>query len=539
MDSSLATRLIQWAMDALKRESPSRSNIAATVNSWVSLLESLVEVLSRLTVRMEPSELQDAFDIAISLYRKPEVYSHVTLNRTCSNWFSRLFTAAADDQLAEWTSELLRFPLSAQRNSSITPWPDPMRSFPTDRVDIARDAVSSVGTEIEMSIDWLLRRAISESGEGHDRAITRLALACIAGLMSVENKESFGTLLWDGVGVTGVPEIPGFSYFDRLHLPHPDHIDVVARTKEKLLGSPIERIVMTELAAVSKPIVRLRGEFRGVIEWSSDEREQIWTKAIEWWENEERAFALEHDFATDHIAYNFRMLGSFMQKLVPAMDLSNDDEWNRVVSILSGTRDNGVYLTEVLPYVLIRRSAEREMVSRTISGDLASHDEDRVEAGAKAIRHWIHLADADFVEGPPSDIIDDLIYRVVFRRFEAIKPCMTQLSYLLFEKADTVRVDQVNLLVSSLLAWADAVQLPLPEGGFDGFPEGDRPELRVCLGELASVLSRWLKRRTPDEPEPDAIARLRESYASDNLPEVRRAFDRWMRFDEAIAAQGQ
>ena len=119
------------------------------------------------------------------------------------------------------------------------------------------------------------------------------------------------------------------------------------------------------------------------------------------------------------------------------------------------------------------------MVSRTISGDLASHDEDRVEAGAKAIRHWIHLSDADFVEGPPGDIIDDLIYRVVFRRFEAIEPSMTQLSYLLFEKADTFRVDQVNLLVSSLVAWADAVQIPVPEGGIDGFPEEDRPELRV------------------------------------------------------------
>ena len=83
-----------------------------------------------------------------------------------------------------------------------------------------------------------------------------------------------------------------------------------------------------------------------MIEWSSDEREQIWTKAIEWWENEVRAFALEHDFTIDYIEHNFRMFGSFMQKLLPAIDLSNDDEWNRVVSILSATRDNGVYLTE-------------------------------------------------------------------------------------------------------------------------------------------------------------------------------------------------
>ena len=555
MDSSLATRLSKWAMDALKRGLHSRINAAATGNAWDSLVGALVEVLSRLTVRMDPSELQDAFDIAISLYRRPEVYSHVTLNRTCSKWFSRLFTAATDDQLAEWTPELLRFPLSAPRNRSITPWIDPMRNFPADRVDISRDAVSIVGTEIATSIDWLLRRARSESGEGHDRAITRLALACIAGLMSVENKESFGTLLWDGVGVTGVPEIPDFSYFNCLHLPHPDHIDVVLHTKEKLFSSAIERMVssvsgktsapdevsqvLVELALTSKPVVDLLGDASGMIEWDSDETEMLWRKAIEWWEERKRDFSIEFDIGTNPIVPIIRMLGLFMQRLVPAMDLSNDDEWNRVWAILSGTRNKGVYLTEVLPYVLIRRNAEREMVLRTISGDLYSHDEARVDAGARAIRHWIHLADADFVEGPPSDIIDDLIYRVVFRRVESIKPSMTQLSYLLFEKADTFRVDQINLLVSSLPAWADAVQLPLPEGGFDGFPEEDRPELRVCLGELASVLSRWLKRRTPDEPEPDAIARLRELYASDNLPEVRRAFDRWMRFDEKIVPQGQ
>ena len=117
------------------------------------------------------------------------------------------------------------------------------------------------------------------------------------------------------------------------------------------------------------------------------------------------------------------------------------------------------------------------MVSRTISGDVASHDEDRVEAGAKAIRHWIHLSDADFVKGPPGDIIDDLICRVVFRRVEAIEPSMTQLSYLLFEKADTFSVDQVNLLVSSLVAWADAVQLPVPKGA----------QRRFCGGRTAGA----------------------------------------------------
>ena len=56
-----------------------------------------------------------------------------------------------------------------------------------------------------------------------------------------------------------------------------------------------------------------------------------------------------------------------------------------------------------------------------------------------------------------------------------------------------------------------------------------------ALGELASVLSQWLKRKTPDQPEPYAIANLRESCASDALPEVRRAFDTWKRFEDVPA----
>ena len=555
MDRSLATRLGKWAMEALKREFPSRSPAGATDNSWDSLLEALVEVLSRLTVRMEPSELQDAFDIALSIYRRPEVYSNLTLNRTCSDWFSRLFVAASDDQLADWTPELLRFPLSPQRNPSITPWPDPMRSFPTDRVNVTKDTVSNIATEIDTSIEWLLRRARSESGEGRETAIVRLSLACIAGLMSEGNSESFGTLLWDSIDATEVPQIPGYSCFGLLHLPHPAHIDVIGRIKKRLLSRPIERIVsvasgrisvsgrvvdaMIDLAAVTKPIVGLIGDFRGGIEWNHDERENLWTKAIDWWENEKRALSMDHDLVTSYLVRNIRMLGLFMQRLVPTMDLSDDDEWNRVASILSVARDNRVYLTTVLPYCLMSRSTEKEEVERTILGDLVSQGEDRAQAGAEAVRHWIHLAAAGVVGNPPIEIVEELIRAVAFRRSTAIRSFMEQLSFLLFEMGDAFSVDQVKFLVSSLPAWEEAIQIPTVGDSVDGFPEEERSELRVRLAELGSILGRWLELREPEEPEPVAISRLRESYATDNLPEVRRAFDKWERLALAIEKQGE
>jgi len=291
---------------------------------------------------------------------------------------------------------------------------------------------------------------------------------------------------------------------------------------------------MTDLAAVTKPIVGLLGEFRGVIEWNHDERENLWSKVIDWWENEKRAFSLDHDLVTGYLAHNIRMLGLFMQRLVPTMDLSNDDEWNRVASVLSVARDNRVYLTTVLPYSLLSRSTEKDEVERTILGDLVSQSEDQAQAGAEAVRHWIHLAAAGVVDSPSIEVVEELICGVAFRRSAAIRSLMEQLSFLLFEMGDAFSVDQVKFLVSSLPAWADAIQIPIVDDSVDGFPEEDRPELRVRLAELASILGRWLKLKEPEESEPVAISRLRESYATDNLPEVRRAFDKWERLAIAI-----
>ena len=137
------------------------------------------------------------------------------------------------------------------------------------------------------------------------------------------------------------------------------------------------------------------------------------------------------------------------------------------------------------------------------------------------------------MDKPPTNIVDKLIHRVVFRRYEGIQICLDQLARLLIEKPDTFEATQVHLMVSSLPPWSHATRLPpseerdgtLPEENFPGdFPEEERPELRDHLGRLASALSIWLKRKCPDQPEPAEISHLRESYELDSLPEVRRSF---------------
>lgn len=231
---------------------------------------------------------------------------------------------------------------------------------------------------------------------------------------------------------------------------------------------------------------------------------------------------------TEHISESLNKAGIFLVRaMLPDMDSASEDEWNRVLAFLSETRQRGVYLSSVLPYVLLHRSSERGKVIDTVLDDLSSDNEKVVQASARAVRHWVHLADAGFLDIPPKSVIDELIGRVVFRRPEGVQTCLHQLAVLVIEKPDVFTYEQVNLIVASLVPWSQAICLPLSEVRNGDFPEEERPELRALLGGLASALSIWLKKRIPNQPEPPEISRLRQSYESDPLPEVRRAFDTW------------
>ena len=215
----------------------------------------------------------------------------------------------------------------------------------------------------------------------------------------------------------------------------------------------------------------------------------------------------------------------FLARVVlPHMDWASEPDWNQVFAIVCETQERDIYLNAALPYVLLHRPNERNRIIQKILTDLSSDNEKAAIASAEAIRHWIHLADADLVGKPPLAATDELIKRVIFRRPEGIHGCLQQLALLLIEKPSSFSSDQVHLIVSSLTPWRHATCLSLSESRNGDFPEEERPALRVLLGSLASALSIWLKEKLPDQPEPSEISALRKLYSSDSLPEVRRSF---------------
>lgn len=551
MEPIVAKRLYAWALKALERE-------LATLHGPIAMdsaLEVLPEVLSRLAFKVGTAELQRTFPLALWFHRQPGVVAHVRLNESCGPWFKRLFEAVEDRQLFEWLPDLLRFPLYEEELRSLHSgpncWPDPMDSLPVQRLLTAEEAGLDLTNVTNTGIEWLFERVKSESEEGRRRAGLRLINVFDAGLMTEEQQNRLGNLLWEKTDAGSLFNLLDLYWHNYFHLPASAEVDVERRVKEHLLELTPKKCVSTdaagkvsialsrggdrmisELAYASKPIVHLPHEPEGMIEWTPDEIKGLWEKVIDWWKNDNVVLSEKESFplleAYHHISISLKRLGMFLARVVlPNMHSDNQDEWNDILTLLSETREHGEHLTVALPYVLLCRPSETGKVIQTILDDILSSDEKAVIASAKAIRHWIYLVDKGYLDNLPPSAIDELIRRVVFRRPEGIQTCLEQLALLLIEKPKFFNSDQVNVIVASLTSWRRATHLPLSEESGGDFPEEERPELRVFLGSLASALSIWLKKEFPDEKEPLEISNLRKLYESDPLPEVRRAFGTW------------
>ena len=559
MDPDLAHRLNNWAMNALMQGLSSVGNIIPMQSAQTSLLETLIEFLSRLTLKSDQQELHAAFRTALRVHNLPGIKTHIRLNKSCADWFRRLYDAADSQQLLEWLPDLIRFPLSENTNEAndvcerhpAFKWPDPMAALDCDLIDIKQNQNPDLNEKIQNAVEWLLLITRMSSGEARQRALVRLSILFHAEAMSDDQEEMFGELLWENKIESGLPDVPQLLMFNFLHLPSPSGVETKSRLKQHLLSLKPTKMVereqgtlsisysldqedqmIHEVSIATKPIARLPSEQKGEIEWESTEVAQLWNDVYEWWENDRHALRgpaqpyLLTSGLENYFHRTFEGISMFLSRvLLPHMESSSAEDWNKILFFLSETRQDNNFLTPALPYLLLHRPDEFEMVKNTILDDLSSNDKKAVAAAAKAVAHWAYLEKKVSVNEMPSEAVNDLIGRVIFRQSEGIRDCLTYLTILIKHMGDFLEYNQILLIASSLIPWNHVTSIPTPDDKQDGFPEHDRPLLRSHVGQLASALSDWWRENCADKPEPVGISTWREICASDPLPEVRRSFN--------------
>ena len=544
MKGELALNIHQWAMEALKRE---QSVLTASIplgSHLGKLLEALIEVLSRLTIKVRPEELREAMSAALALCSEPSVQKHITLSRSCQSWTKRLLEAADEAQVIDWLPDMMRsvIPEEDRGSNSLQQWRDPVADVPVRLSENGRSDQCD-NSAIREAIEWLLNRARSATGEAWRRVAMRLVHVHRSDVMTSDQEAEMGSILWTHTARDGFPDLPDVDRVMFLYSPFPEDVNIVDKLRALLLEDaprksvtdiPDGRISVRDspdplilaLAIASRPIMHVPYESRGIIDWTRKDTEILWAKVVEWWHNDKRALHLGEFTRANVVVATARSAAMFLWRAVlPMMEAASEDEWADILAFLQDTRDHGVYPTTAWPYVLIHRSFEAHKVGRIITEDLSSDVEDAVVAGAAALRHWIHLGNAGLSERPPTEAIDALLHRVVFRRRIAAASCLRQLTLLLDEQPQSFDSRHADMMISSVTPWLESIRLPVLGGSDGGFHENERPALRVHLGRFAAALSGVLRIRSPSRPEPKAIADLRDHFDSDPLPEVRRSFD--------------
>ena len=544
MKGELATNIHRWAMDALKRE---RSGLTPSIPPGPhsgELLEALIEVLSRLTIKIGPEELGEAMSLALNLHSEPGIYTHWKLQETCQSWTQRLLEVADDGQIIDWLPDMIRsvIPEENMVSNRLQRWRDPVADVPVR----LREGVGSDQHDnaiLRDAIVWLLDQARAASGEAWRRSVLRLMSIHQLEMMTSHQEVAMGSILWKHTARDGFPDLPDVNRDIFLYCPSPKEVDVVDKLRTQLLrGTPKKSVtdvsggrisvrysqdsIILAMARASRAIIHVPYERKGLVDWSQEDAKILWLKIVEWWHNDKRASHLGGISCANGVRANARNAAMFLWRAVlPAMETTNDEDWTDILAFLRDTRRHGVYLTTAWPYVLIHRSSEVQGIVQMIVDDLSSDVEDAVGAGAEALRHWIHLANAGLSERPPTQAVDALLHRVVFRRRIGVESCLRQLTLLLAEQPEFFGSCHVDLMVASLSPWSESVRLPVLEGQDGDFRENERPDLRVQLGGFAAALSEWLRNKLRGRPEAHAIVDLRAQYASDPLPEVRRSFD--------------
>ena len=544
MKGELALNIHQWALEALKRELSALTSSVPLGSHLGKLLEALIEVLSRLTIKVRPEELREAMSAALALCSEPSVQKHITLSRSCQSWTKRLLEAADEAQVIDWLPDMMRsiIPEEDRGSNSLQQWRDPVADVPVRLIDNGRSDQGD-NSAIREAIEWLLNRARSATGETWRRMAMRLVYVHQSDVMTSDQETKMGSILWTHTARDGFPDLPDVDRVMFLYSPFPEDVNIVDKLKALLLEDARRKSVtdipdgrnsvrdnadplILALARASRPIIHVPYESRGLIEWTRKDTEILWTKVVEWWHNDKRALHLGEFTRTNGVVATARSAAMFLWRAVlPMMEAASEDEWADILAFLQDMRDHGVYPTTAWPYVLIHRCFEAHKVGRIITEDLSSDVEDAVVAGAAALRNWIHLGNAGLSERPPTEAIDALLHRVVFRRRIAAASCLRQLTLLLGEHPQSFDSRHADLMISSVTPWLESIQLPVFDGNDGGFHENERPDLRAHLGRFAAALSRWLLVRFPGRPEPEEITDLRDQYASDSLPEVRRSFD--------------
>jgi hypothetical protein len=459
---------------------------------WVEECRHRLELLSRLVVRLNPTEAADYARWGFELCHDKD-WDHWWLFEATSHLLERSFSALPPVDQASFAKQILDLPLCSERQHKgiERDWPE----LGEQLIAVARHVVRPAGTW-DIRIAQLIQRARSPGRQDRTRAFVRLLALVRANLLSDHESASLASAIWAVPPTTsrlpGDSELLPFVWLelsDDVSVRDAFRADVVDRL---LAGNVIEADVQ------SLAYIEAHEGFSPEVHLGADDALAIARKLIEW-----RRHAGGED---DNLAPR---IGICLSEGV--LSRVNPDDFDEAFcrSLLDGAHEQAnPFLARALPFVAIRRPEFLEEVQRTVRRAMISRERLVAEQAIYAVRLWGKLATGGVLL--PTILASDVVGLCGTRHDPSLLAALRVATDLLL---------QGHLTDGDIERLEEALDIMLVETAYNN-QTGSRlsPETLTLVRAAATALAAHLNRRGNQR---QVVRSWLEMAEEDALPEVR------------------
>ncbi len=505
-----------------------------------------LELLSRLSFRLDRAALERLCDLAIALYRAPGMRATFGVSAMLGTLFARLFLAMDLDHLATRLPDIFALPLPHDSGDAVAmpdDWPEPsvyLSGLPgMTMVPLERARLSAL-------IPHLLALVAGDNHQARWRASVRLGALMSLGMLTPEERDSLGKKLWAQVDLaTGLPAATRSLPHAFLALPQPESGIAAERLRSFLLGKELAAYhtgdgagwqydfpdsnasyLKTLLTSTMTPL-HAPEQGTNLIAWPPDEADRLLLKLVRWWDAD--GVGTIGAPAEIREAYG-ALLPVLARVVIPWLAPDDRTSRNSTRRLLDEMGAAEYPVARALPLALRLDGQVYDRVIVAWWDAFLDEEEGQVAAAIGGLLDWLlyrGTPQGSALPEPPTALLGAVVQQAATRRQPGLDTALEMLALVAEHRPASLDYDARQLLVTGL----GHLLRETDRGRYDTatatagtrpgqIPPDDRPRYRALAATLALHLADAMQQS--DRRLDPIFDAWREATATDPLPEIRR-----------------
>lgn len=489
----------------LKQRQSSQSSI------WRTRLEMYIEGLSRLTLRFNPEQASENFELAMNLYKNKQIVDSPTLTTPLENLITRSWDTLSLGKKKELFLEILRAPIIGL--DGIVPR---HAHYIEPALIIEQDLIYRDNTKAS---EWdevlhLIQRGLTSKGIGRKNAALRLYKLTEANVLTEEEKFRLANLLWleQDKQEVQLPKETGLIDWTFLILPEPEPNIAATAFKKKWLHletSASIKEINEHLYNLGLALENLKS-FKKELNLSKEEEALVF-KILELWTQN----SSDNDYSFDKSGFTegAYSIAYILRYLNPP---------SQIADLLFESTDKlakeNLFCRRILGGLTKSLNQRHELIARELRIALSDNNQKASEDAIIGLQEWLKRIIRDPLEDSATilDLVREIGIIIASRRPHLLYNSLTIATRIFESGTDEQRniiLDSVTYGLRHLLG-----ELDYSNSEIEAI-KWDVPLLRWGCINLAIAL------KNAGYSEDDSVIKWIEAAKKDPLPEVRQRVD--------------